>query len=608
MLGGTIATGMLVKDAVELQTLFRDISFLVERVPGQLLSWEQVQEMVTRSAARTGQTTKDMALAFREVYSATGDLQYSVESLDMIGVAATASGKSTVELATIAHMLQRKWGATGETMNDYMARFIEKLDRGGLGLDQLSARFDIVAGEAEAAGMTGAKGISQLFGILEELDKRMGAGMAARGLKTLLMYLKNGTTQLERFEKAAGKKFKFGIDETPFEKIRKILADPKMREQSMKVFTEMAGTTFEEMAKPFTEAYQGALKEKKSEKQAIEEGLIAYDKMIEKIGASSYTFDKLQDSFQVRKAEDPGVKLRTALNKVRDAFSQPKMVEAIEELADKLPVLADKLAEFIAWVIDNPWKTGALAIGGRVGAPMMSGMMFGAGEKVIGEGGGGLAMAGLRKLGPYAGKAATALGSYSKKLTEWSTGPMAMHNNALKAAAGMGAAAAAGWALGTVIREQIIDPMLKEAERKRREAHKVSEEAAAGGKLTVEQRQAAIEEIRQKKRKLDAPLTLEDIGPTSFERGLAMIVGEEDPEETRRRQLDLLTAQEERHMTALEKALTAQEIASEGLKKFGEAAGKAAGDVGGGGPGPGSARGPKAAPASTPGAVPKPKE
>jgi hypothetical protein len=248
-------------------------------------------------------------------------------------------------------------------------------------------------------------------------------------------------------------------------------------------------------------------------------------------------------------------------------------------LAEKLPALAEAAAEFLDFIVDHPALAAGLGIAGRVAAPMVSGfagnLLFGMGGPGGGMGG-GLLGAGLRKLGPHAASAATALGTYAGNLTKWSTGPMAMHTNALKAAAGMGAAAAAGYALGTVIREEIIEPMLKEAELKRRQAHEVSKEAGAAGDLSVEQRKAAIEEIKRKKAALEetgVERAARAVGPEAFERGLATLFGD-DPDETRRQQIELLTRQEERHQRELEKALTAQETANNGLEKFGDAAAK----------------------------------
>lgn len=497
-IGGTLATGLLVRDAMQLQKTYRDISFLVNRVPGQALKWQDVQKLVTKAADQTGQSSENMAAAFKEVYSATGNLQYTKDSLEMIGRVATASGKSTAEIATVAHMLKRKWGASAGDMESMMVRFIEKLDRGGLGIDQLSSRFDLVAGEAEAAGMRGERGISQLFGMMEKLDARMGAGMAARGMKTLFQYTKTGTTQMERFEKAG--KIKFEPDSTPFEKIRQILEDPKMRSLTMKVFTEMAGTTFEEIARPFYAAYETTMKEKQDEKAAIEAGLTAYDKFIKSTEESHYTIEKLNKQFQERVRRDPAVQMTKALNKVRDAFAQPKMIDALTKFASNLPPLADAVAKFLDYILDHPVTAvagaGAMKAGGAFAAgalpAMMRNMMYGAGP--VGSGGGG------GKAPPAPAPGVPAPGGPGGELTRF--------GKALNfATVGLGTFAAA-FAVGSVLYENVIKPLqAKQAEERGAREAEGRQVAITGVSIadragTVEQKRKALEDTRKELKQL----------------------------------------------------------------------------------------------------------
>jgi hypothetical protein len=323
---------------------------------------------------------------------------------------------------------------------------------------------------------------------------------------------------------------------------------------------------------------------------------------------------KIEES-DARHKNTTSAQIDNAMNKIRNAFTKPEMIEAIEKLAKHLPAMADGVAELIEFIVGNPALSAGLAVGARVGLPaagaMGKNLLFGAaGGPAVAEGGRGLAGAAIRRLGPHARTAGTALATYSKNLTTWSTGPMAMHTNALKAAAGMGAAAAAGWALGTVIREEIIEPMLKEAELKRRAAHQISKEAGAAGDLSIAQRKAALEEIRKKKADVKEITIEEGTGMAGFERGLSQLselLGiAEGPEKTRQAQLDILNKQEDRHQKALEKALTAQEVANEGLEVFGKAAKKVAGEVGGPAAGGTTTRGPVTKAKPKPGAAPEP--
>ena len=107
--GGALGGGALVKNALEMQGIYRNIAFTLSKLPGVTMSWEQVQDMVTQRADETGQKSEDIARAFHSVVMATGNLSYSADALDSIGLAATASGENIDSLATATELMQRKF-------------------------------------------------------------------------------------------------------------------------------------------------------------------------------------------------------------------------------------------------------------------------------------------------------------------------------------------------------------------------------------------------------------------------------------------------------------------------------------------------------------------
>ena len=369
-LGAAFATGALVRDSVEIHKKFQDISFLLSRFPDQAKSWEQVQNMITGAANRTTRTTMEMAGAFEQVYKDVGDASYAAESLDMIGRAATATGAPVEQLATVAGMIKRKWGLTGKAAEEAMAQFVEGSNRGGLSLDSLSSRLDLVAGEAAEMGMD----ISELLGTISRLDDVMGE-MAPRGIKTMLMYMKEGTTQAKELEKAG--RFKFTPDMDALDRIRMIIDSPKAQKVALKTFTDTSRTAFDELRKPFTETLEASKKAGDTDKIAHEKAMAAFDKMVGSIRKTEMTASDLDRMYSKRVQSDPSVKLRIAINKVRDAFAQPKMIDAIGKLADKLPGLAKAVADLIGFIVDNPLGAAGVGMGLRVGLPMaMQGAMF----------------------------------------------------------------------------------------------------------------------------------------------------------------------------------------------------------------------------------------
>jgi len=590
--GGAFAIGGMIKNSIDLQKQFRDISFLVERIPGQTMDWKAAQELVTDSAMRAGQTIGDMASAFKEVYSATGDLEYTKGAIDSIGIAATATGKSTSELATIAHMLRRKWGATSENMNQLMAQFLEKLDRGGLGIDELSSRMDIAAGEAAAAGMN----VSELFGTLELLDARMGAGMGARGLKTMLMYMKEGTTQMQQLEKAG--KIKFEADSTPFEKIRTILKNPKMHEESLKVFTETARSSFDELRKPFVEAYEQAIEARASEQEAIQAGLSAYDKMVTAVSKTDYTWEKLQTRYEKRMDEDPTVKLRAAITKVQKAFTQPKMLSAIERLADLLPTLADGIASLMEFITSNPLGAAGMAAGMRLGLPAMMNTLGGGGEMLAagagggfggggaGGAGGGGKFGGLARFDPKAVDAQRkALAGQKlsreetmrlnrarrmeiaavKEMSGKKGGFWKLNQSAMGAAASLAGAASMGYALGKMLESKIDEASAKYDEReagrrsaldKARDIERQAKEV--GGSKGIEMMGKSISSLEKEKDVVFKKAINRDFA-TEFGDAIAMMTGGRTSFDDAKETIRLLAKTQDRQLKAADKMAAAAE-------------------------------------------------
>jgi hypothetical protein len=379
-LGGALSAGIMIKGAVDLQSRYRNIAFNISKIPGEMMSWKQVQSVVEDAAAKTGQRTEDMADAFDKVFAATGDLQFTKDVLESIGVSATNSGKSASQFADVASLLRRKWGAAGDEIGDMMAKFVEKTEVGGLSVDNLTGKFDLMAGEAAAAGLNTAEGMSQLLGVIKQLDARMEAGKLTSAMNTFLQYAKDGTTQMERLQKEG--QIKFEPDMTPFEKIEKMLVSPKAMKILPKVFTGTSLAIVEELSKPYLKAVKEAREAGVSMTEAREVGIEAFRDNLKEISKSTWTAQTALDELGKR-MDDPAVQMRKAMDRIQQAFTQPEMLEAIESLAKQLPWLAKKMAELIGWIAKNPWKALGAAGGLKVGGAFAGGMLPGLGRSFL---------------------------------------------------------------------------------------------------------------------------------------------------------------------------------------------------------------------------------
>ena len=131
-------------------------------------------------------------------------------------------------------------------------------------------------------------------------------------------------------------------------------------------------------------------------------GLEAFDAQKPGCGKANGTFAQLPEQ-AARAVASPERKLALALEKIRKSFQDPKFIGAIESLADKLPIMAEGVADMVKFIIDIPLTAAGLAIGAK-------GATSGAFTSVLGGGraAGRAAGAAFADSGTAAGKGASA--------------------------------------------------------------------------------------------------------------------------------------------------------------------------------------------------------
>lgn len=370
-LGGAFEVGEQLKEAVQLQSKFRDIAYNVSEAGQQTLTWQQAQEMVEKSAAKTGQRGGEMADAFDRVFKETGNLETAEASLDAIGAAASLGKGSVRELADVVPMLQEKFGIVGKEIPDAFAVLMSKVGHGGVTLENLGFKFEQLAGAAADAGMTGAPGLAKLLDISNMLDDRLGK-KATPALKGMLEKLREGTGMAKAFRQHTGvdlDKFK-GLDKL------KAMTSGKGRAQAELMFTGDMRTVFDQLMKPFDETVAKAKEGGKSQRDAEKEGRAALDAMFEDLGKSGASAAKLLADAGKRIKEDPLAQWRKAQETMAQAFADPELMGAVADLAKNLPAVAKAFASFVKFMIKNPLTGGAM-VAGAVGAKGFAGSMAG---------------------------------------------------------------------------------------------------------------------------------------------------------------------------------------------------------------------------------------
>lgn len=365
-LGGALSFAGLAKDAVNMQNTYRNIAFNVNKVAGNSETWISVQKMITGAVDQTGRSAEDLSAAFAQVFEATGSMEFARKAMVNVGETATATGHSVDALANVMQLSSRKFGVGVEDADEAMARFVEKTGIGGKGIEEMSSRFALMAGEAAGAGMKGTEGISQMLGMLLLLDSSIGE-KADPGLKMMFQTVKTGSSQFLALKKEMRGGMKFTADMTAMDKILATLTTASGRKAAEVVFTADARVVYDELAKPFDEAMEQALAAGFSKKEAMDKAMAAFRKNLDDSAVSTMKYSKIQEEAVARGKDDPLIKLNKAMARMGEAFTQPKMIAAMNKLADKLPAMADAVADVIGYILDNPWETIAMVVAAKVG-------------------------------------------------------------------------------------------------------------------------------------------------------------------------------------------------------------------------------------------------
>lgn len=444
-LGGAFAVGKFLTDAVQMQSVYRNITHDVQKVDSSVKDWRDVQKMIEPIADKTGQAVGDMAKVFDETFAATGDLEYTKGVIEAIGYASTVTGKDASKYGVLMQMANEKFGVGVEEAGDLLARLDKQLSVGGASVDDISGKFGIMATEAEDAGFKGANGMVRLLGLMGAVDNELGE-KSAPALKGIFEKLKENTAQSEALQKKGG--FKFTANMDALDKIRETLKTAQGRKAAELTFTGDSRRVYDSLIKPFDEGVDEAKKKGAKGKELTAAGMKKFDEAMKKMGAEGATFSDLQAEANKRMEEDPSVILKRSINRMAVAFGNEEMMSAIERLAKVLPGMADWFVKIVNWAMKNPMLAAGGFVGAKVGLSFGSGMLTDAGKR-LGNTAVDTLLAKAKAEGPWK-SAGTALGVAAAAYIAYEGGKMLIDELYKAKAASQGEASAAAASAGGV--------------------------------------------------------------------------------------------------------------------------------------------------------------
>lgn len=372
-LGGALSLAGSVGTATSLVSRYKDIAFNIRTSTGAAFDWQQAQDHVEKTADKWSRTNEEVANSFDHIFEKTKNLDFAKKASEEAAKAAAATGKPMEVMSKLAADLGDKFNISADQISDAMASVISTGRA-----QELAENMHEIGAAARGMGLDGKEGLDKYISMLELAKGSM------KDVPTAVASLRGLTEPLENLEARKGIEQKL--------KVKLHTEDGQLRKDALDEILKATGGQREELAQVFSgdtlnlvsefgKTYQKGFDALEgSFKQKSEAGIVAFNKaLLESLPDSDKAKKAIEDEANKRQ-DDPQEQLRKAVQKVTNAFAQPKMIESINKLADKLPALADIIARLVDFGAENPILTGAgllamkpgLAFGQSVASDAMS--------------------------------------------------------------------------------------------------------------------------------------------------------------------------------------------------------------------------------------------
>jgi hypothetical protein len=369
-LAAGFSVGQAMKGAVELDAKFKQLAFSMSVANKKAVSAAEIQSFVERAAAKSGRRTAELADAFDELSAATGDMGFSSDVLEDVGLSATATGKPIGTLVQLADQLHTKFGVTAGEMGDALAQVFEASKKGGPSLEEFAAVSGAMGAELLQAGLSGRRGLDFMLGSLVQTDDEMkNLGAQVKGVKQVLLSL-GDANQIKAIAKSLAINPSVLLNEKDLMgRMKRVLGMGKKGLDALKGSMKEAEEQ-KALRILFTDPFEAALKDANASgqkgKAAIDSALRVLDQGMADFGKATINGATIQAEASER-MKDPQMRLQIALEQLERSFARPEIISAIEDLSIYLPGIAKTFGDFVKFAAQNPLLAGALGLGASVG-------------------------------------------------------------------------------------------------------------------------------------------------------------------------------------------------------------------------------------------------
>lgn len=382
-LGGAFSAGALVVSAAKAQKANIALANSLSQVHGRFVQVGEVQQIVESAAGKSGSALEGVReeLALMSAVADKADVEEllvrSAQLTNRMGLEAGKTGEifSRVLASGIASSAKEAENVTErigmmarQTLglsldeafdpNDIM-EFIAFMKRGNIELDAAMNLFGLMEGVTKDFGK-GVEFVEELGDALNDV-KELEAIREASGLT--LKQLNANKSVAENFVTVLGKG----------PKAIKALTDA-LGFQAREGLENLLGTEF------LDRAVSGKGKIAKGDIEA------AQDKVREIFSKEAkFKVDEVSNAKRnAELADTQARKFQDAMNKMETVFQSEKVSNAIDKIAERLPDIVEPIADVVTMIVDNPWKSLAAVVGGKLTMAFAGPIITGAVTKGVG--------------------------------------------------------------------------------------------------------------------------------------------------------------------------------------------------------------------------------
>lgn len=364
-LGGAVSVGALVKSAMEGQAAYIDLGISLTKVEGKAVSAAQAQMMVENAARRT-KIQVDELIGVTDELKDVGVDKFE-DTLVRSQMQAKRLGLDGMAVANIYKTLLTKGLADSAAQAEILMERIANIDD-----DKLNP--DIIREFSVQMGVAGGK-TENMLNVIEAVGGQVKDFKAASEVVKQFGQSFGSAKGMDDLTKSAGVgKVKLDANASAFENFANVVATGTSKSQAIvKAFWKSFGN---EKSQKMLETLMG-----KELMIKIQEGKASRLELVEASERLKTLYNKQFDvesekarimDADAQRLQSAQARYNDAMNKLNAAFRSPKVIGAIEKLADKLPALADGIARLIEVVVDHPGESLAAVVLGRVSLGMAS--------------------------------------------------------------------------------------------------------------------------------------------------------------------------------------------------------------------------------------------